>query len=85
MTVVLALVMLPFASMFVASLLALRDGGQTPWRWVRILLFAACFLGLIVWIGDRATHAIGVALATVLVMQLAGYYAWRWWVIGVRR
>lgn len=85
MTVLLYLLTLPVASDLIASLLGLRDGGQTPWRLVRVLLDALILLSLILWLGDPATYAIGAALMTIVIMQLIGYFAWRWLFIGTRK
>ncbi len=85
MTVLLYLLTLPLASDLLASLLGLRDGGQTPWRLVRVLLIALILLSLILWLEDPATFAIGAALMTIVIMQLIGYFAWRWLFIGIRK
>ena len=85
MTVLLYLLTLPLASELIASLLGLRDGGQTPWRLVRVLLVAWILLSLMLWLHDQATYAIGAALMTIVIMQLMGYFAWRWLFIGIRK
>lgn len=89
MTVLLYVLTLPLASDLIASLLGLRDGGgdggHTPWRLVRVLLDALILLSLILWLGDPATYAIGAALMTIVIMELIGYFAWRWLFIGIRK
>ena len=85
MTVLLYLLTLPLASDLLASLLGLRDGGQTPWRLVRVLLIALILLSLILWLEDPAKYAIGAALMTIVIMQLIGYFTWRWLFIGIRK
>ena len=94
MTVLLYVLTLPLASDLIASLLGLRDGGggngggnggHTPWRLVRVLLDALILLSLILWLGDPATYAISAALMTIVIMELIGYFAWRWLFIGIRK
>lgn len=101
MTVLLYVLTLPLASDLIATLLGLRDGGgggggygggngggnggHTPWRLVRVLLDALILLSLILWLGDPATYAIGAALMTIVIMELIGYFAWRWLFIGIRK
>jgi hypothetical protein len=84
-TVLLYVLTLPLASDLIASLLGLRDGGHTPWRLVRVLLDALILLSLILWLGEPATYAIGAGLMTIVIMELAGYFAWRWFFIGIRK
>ncbi len=85
MTVLLYLLTLPLASDLIASLLGLRDGGQTPWRLIRVLLVALILLSLMLWLHDKATYAIGAAFMTIVIMELMGYFAWRWLFIGIRK
>jgi hypothetical protein len=88
-TILLYVLMMPLASDFIASLLGLRDGGSDgghiPWRLVRVLMDALILLTLILWLGDPATYAIGAALMTVVIMELIGFFAWRWLFIGIRK
>jgi len=92
-TLLLYVLTLPLASDFIASLLGLRDGGRdggrdrghTAWRLVRALLVALILLSLILWLGDPATYAISAALMTIVIMELIGYFAWRWLFIGIRK
>lgn len=85
MTVLLYVLTLPLASDLIASLLGLRDGGHTSWLMVRVLLDALILLSLILWLGDPATYAISAALMTIVIMELIGYFAWRWLFIGIRK
>lgn len=85
MTLLLYLLTLPLASDLIASVLGLRDGGQTPWRLVRVLIDALILLSLILWLEDLATYAIGAALMTIVLMEVIGYFAWRWLFIGIRK
>lgn len=79
----LTIVLLPFASILLASLLALRDGGQLAWEWVRILLVTALFLILRIVLPEHATWAVATALVMVVVFQIAAFYAWRLFATGV--
>ena len=85
LTAMLCVLTLPLASDLIASLLGLRDGGQTPWRLVRVLIDALMLLSLILWLEDLATYAIGAALMTIVFMEFIGYFAWRWLFIGIRK
>jgi hypothetical protein len=77
MTLLLTLLLLPFASAFLAALLGLRDGGHIAWGWVRMLLLATLFLSLMLWLGDAAVTATIIALVVVTVLHVAGFYLWR--------
>ncbi len=83
MTAVLTLVLLPFASLFWGSVLALRDGGAVVWEWVRVLFLASMFLGLLITLPEHAPMALSIALGLIVVMQIAGFFAWRLFGAGV--
>ena len=83
MTILLTLVLLPLASCLLAAVLALRDGGNVAWEWVRILLVLCVFLLLMIRLGDTAIMATACALALVVVLQVAGFHAWRQFGVGV--
>lgn len=79
----LTIVLLPFASSLLASLLALRDGGQLAWEWVRILLIATLFLTLQIVLPEHAPWAVAIAIVVVTGFQIVAFYAWRLLATGV--
>ena len=83
MTVLLTVVLLPFASLLYGASLALRDGGMPVREWVRILLVIALFLALLIIFPDAAPVAVPAALGMTVVFHVAGFYAWRLFSTGV--
>lgn len=82
-TFLLVLVLLPLAQLWLAALLALRDGGRVAWELVRVLLITAIALSLIIRFGDDGTFVVVVALGIAVSLHLAGFWIWRLWGIGV--